>query len=372
LAEPRRSAQIKGSSIVPSVHGASELPSVVVDTYNAELRDTEGFIGDRATNRAFRDIVDELRERVRQVAGEDPLGDTPTEDVRRKLDEVLQQGEPEAAGVVLGAIEEFSSEFATVIARFLKLEAWGEVQSIVVGGGLRASRIGELVIGRTAVLLKSAGHNLDLLPIHHHPDHAGLVGAVELAPGWMFKGYDAILGVDIGGANLRAGVVELDQKRRRDRSKHEVHELELWRYADEPEKPTRDQAVARIGEMLTRLIHRVEHKVKLAPFIGVACPGLIADDGHIERGGQNLPGNWESSRFNLPARIREMVPHIGNHETVVIMHNDAVVQGLSELPFIDSSVDRWGVMTIGTGLGNAAFTMRRTNSAKVVPAGGKS
>ena len=39
------------------------------------------------------------------------------------------------------------------------------------------------------------------------------------------------------------------------------------------------------------------------------------------------------------------------------MHNDAVVQGLSEVPNM-KDVSHWGVMTIGTGLGNARFTNR--------------
>jgi hypothetical protein len=39
------------------------------------------------------------------------------------------------------------------------------------------------------------------------------------------------------------------------------------------------------------------------------------------------------------------------------MHNDAVVQGLSEVPFMQD-VEHWGVITIGTGLGNARFTNR--------------
>jgi predicted NBD/HSP70 family sugar kinase len=108
--------------------------------------------------------------------------------------------------------------------------------------------------------------------------------------------------------------------------------------------------------MLKRLVRKAEKAdLVLAPFVGVGCPGVIAPDGSIERGGQNLPGNWESSRFNLPAAIREELPAIGDHETMVLMHNDAVVQGLSELPFI-RDVEHWGVMTIGTGLGNAAFT----------------
>ncbi len=43
------------------------------------------------------------------------------------------------------------------------------------------------------------------------------------------------------------------------------------------------------------------------------------------------------------------------------MHNDTVVQGLSEVPFL-RDVDHWGVLTIGTGLGNARFSNRRSAS----------
>jgi hypothetical protein len=45
------------------------------------------------------------------------------------------------------------------------------------------------------------------------------------------------------------------------------------------------------------------------------------------------------------------------------MHNDGVVQGLSEVPFMQD-VDRWGVLTIGTGLGNARFTNRKKDKDK--------
>src|SRR5262249_26107357 len=118
-------------------------------------------------------------------------------------------------------------------------------------------------------------------------------------------------------------------------------------------------AVARIVDMLRRLVRRAQKQdLALAPFVGIACPGVITADGAIERGGQNLPGNWESSRFNLPAEIREKLPTIGEHDTAVVMHNDAVVQGLSDVPFT-RDVRRWGVLTIGTGLGNAAFTNRK-------------
>jgi predicted NBD/HSP70 family sugar kinase len=110
--------------------------------------------------------------------------------------------------------------------------------------------------------------------------------------------------------------------------------------------------------MLQKLIKTAEKEgLRLAPFIGIGCPGKIEPDGSIDRGAQNLPGNWTSDRFNLPGRLMKEIPRIGDHETAILMHNDAVVQGLSELPFM-RDVERWGVLTIGTGLGNARFTNR--------------
>ena len=132
---------------------------------------------------------------------------------------------------------------------------------------------------------------------------------------------------------------------------------ELWRHADD--EPTREGAVKRLVKMLKDLITAAEAEgLKLAPFIGIACPGVINADGSIEKGAQNLPGNWESSKFNLPASLVEAIPQIGDHDTAVLMHNDGVVQGLSEVPFMQD-VEHWGVLTIGTGLGNARFTNRR-------------
>ena len=110
--------------------------------------------------------------------------------------------------------------------------------------------------------------------------------------------------------------------------------------------------------MLKALITEADAEgLKLAPFIGISCPGVINDDGSIAKGAQNLPGNWESSKFNLPASLIEGIPVIGDHDTAVLMHNDGVAQGLSEVPFMQD-VDHWGVLTIGTGLGNARFTNR--------------
>ena len=71
------------------------LPSVTVDAYNAELRDGEGFIGDRASKRAFRSLLDECATGC--AGGKDPLGAKPT----AELDEVGTG--PAAARWVAGA-----------------------------------------------------------------------------------------------------------------------------------------------------------------------------------------------------------------------------------------------------------------------------
>ncbi|HWM70946.1 MAG TPA: hypothetical protein VNO35_30530 [Steroidobacteraceae bacterium] len=339
-------------------HGAEQLSLVTVETYNAELRTADGFIGDRASKRAFQAILDDWRERLSKV-GDDPLGDSPSEELsKKKLDKLLVDGDAEAAGMIHGAIEEFAQEFAAVVRRLLRLKCWKDAERIVVGGGLRQSRIGELAIGRTAVILKGAGHDIELKPIRHDPDHAGLIGSVQLVPAWILAGHDSILAVDIGGSNIRAGIVELRAKKKPDFSEAAVGRLELWRHAQD--NPKRADAVARLIDMLKDLIKRAgKDGLELAPFVGIGCPGVIETDGSIDRGGQNLPGNWEHKSFNLPHLLREAIPRIADHDTVVVMHNDAVVQGLSELPFMQD-VDHWGVLTIGTGLGNACFANRKS------------
>jgi predicted NBD/HSP70 family sugar kinase len=340
-----------------AVHGAGRLPSVEVDSFNIELKDDDGFLGDRASKGAFRKILDDLRKPLKK-AGEDPLGKKSAEEIAKsELDEALMGDDIAAAALVHGAIEEFAKELAYVTGRFLKSKAWADTERIVVGGGFRQSRVGEIAIARTDIILKAEGFKIDLVPIRFHPDDAGLIGCLHLAPSWIFEGYDSILAVDIGGTNIRCGVVETRWKKASDLSKATVWKSELWRHADD--EPTREGAVKRLVKMLKGLLTEAETEgLKLAPFIGISCPGVINADGTIEKGAQNLPGNWESSKFNLPASLVEAIPEISGHDTAVVMHNDGVVQGLSEVPFMQD-VDSWGVLTIGTGLGNARFTNRK-------------
>ena len=75
-------------------HGAARLPTVLVDTYAVEMKDEDGFVGDRANKGAFRDLLKKWRKVVRK-GGEDPFGDRDTDEIEKKeLDRVLLEGDP--------------------------------------------------------------------------------------------------------------------------------------------------------------------------------------------------------------------------------------------------------------------------------------
>jgi hypothetical protein len=340
-------------------HGAARLPCVDLDCYSLELEDDDGYTGDKANKGAFTRILDGLRKALRED-GEDPLGAKPTEEIsRKKLEALLTKGDAAEAALVQSAVEDFSQELKSVIKRFLKLKAWRETQCIVVGGGFRDSRIGELVIERTRILLKTEEVPVEVQRLKGDPDEAGLVGSAHLLPAWMLEGHEAMLAADIGGTNIRVGLVELNLHKAKDLSKARVLQIEHWCHADEKDI-TRDVAIDRVGKMLTTFMSTATKQgLRLVPVIGVGCPGVIREDGSIAGGTQNLPGNWESARFHLPDEIRRRVPRIDEHEATVILHNDAVVQGLSQLPLMDKW-RHWGIFTIGTGLGNARFSARET------------
>ncbi|UPG74108.1 hypothetical protein MVG78_08295 [Roseomonas gilardii subsp. gilardii] len=332
-------------------HGARELPGVSVEDYNAELKDGGGFVGDRARRDAFLERLEDWRRRAA-----DPWpGQSLAELGKERLQQALEEGSPIEMGILLAAIEDFSAELAEVITRFLGLPAWKGTEALVIGGGFSAGLMGRLAIGRAAVRLLAAGQNVSLHPIHHDPDEAGLLGWRHMLPAEVLEGRDAFLAVDIGGTNLRAGVVRLAGCAPRDPARDQVWASRLWKHAED--KPDRDDAVCGLATMLHDLSHAAIHAgLRLAPVVGISCPGLIDEEGHIERGGQNLPGgDWEEDRgFSLPAALAKLVPRIGGGEASFLMHNDAVAQGMSEAPAMQG-VSRWGVLTIGTGLGNASF-----------------
>ncbi len=63
----------------------------------------------------------------------------------------------------------------------------------------------------------------------------------------MVSGHDAIVAVDVGGTNIRTGIVELGKKP--DLSEASVRDMELWRHGDEKEVG-RDDAIDELAKML--------------------------------------------------------------------------------------------------------------------------
>ena len=350
------------------VHGARILPSVEVEGYSLQLRGTDDeFVGDNASQTAFRELLERWRKR-RRKQGKDPLGRTPSRELSKtELDAALEADKKsEAADLLHGAIEEFAQELAWVIQRFLVQPSWQGVERIVVGGGFPESSVGERAVLEASAILQEQRVDVQLGRICHATDDAGLLGWVHLVPPPLLEDHDAILALDIGGTNVRCGIVKMRLKRASDMSMAKVVQRVKWKHRKE--KPSRSEFVERVVEMLhEQMRHCHREGIRLAPFIGIACPGLIRRDGSISNGAQNLPGDWESDHFHMPTELRKLIPTIGGSPTVALMHNDAVVQGLSELPFMQD-VKKWAVLTIGTGLGNASYLNRRPSGKKAMAA----
>jgi predicted NBD/HSP70 family sugar kinase len=329
--------------------GSAKLGDLNVASYSLALKDGGRFVGDRASGRAFFGILDELR-RPLYKSGTDPFGGKATDDLSHKdIDKAWRKGDAFAAGLVHTAIEEFAQRLAGVVRAYRSSDHdWAKATRIVVGGGLRDSRIGEIAIGRTTTILRLEGLTVDLVPIIHNPDEAALIGGLRLVRPDRLRGYSRVLAVDIGGSRLRAGLVEFSPEKPHDLSKAWVAARKQWKHRDDESNPGRAEAVRKLADMLKAL--RKHGWDDLAPIVTVACPGRITGNGDIRDGAQNLPGDWEADDFNLPAALAAAL----DHEVEIIMHNDAVVQGLSEASRMND-VRHWAVVTIGTGLGNAAY-----------------
>ena len=342
------------------VHGELTLPAVTVESYSLEVRDSEtgGFYGDRASRTAFGKMLDLWRGLFAEMNdGKDAFGTKPTQEIgKRRLDELLAQNGP-AAAAIRAASEDYAEQLAQVVRRFQRQKSWQGVERVVIGGGFQQSELGKRAVGRAAELLAQAKAGVSVRTLHHHADEGGLIGWLHVAPPEVLERHDAMLAVDIGGTNVRCGIVRV-RGNGPDLTRAEVVGRDKWGHADDEDVKKREDLVLGIAGMLENLIRAAKQDgIKLAPFVGVACPGMVRPDGSIAGGTQNLPGNWESTRFHLPRHLCEQLPRIGGEPTQVRLHNDAVVQGLSELPFMND-VKRWAVLTVGTGLGNASFTNR--------------
>lgn len=337
-----------------SGHASRRGTGVRIDSWNLPLRHPEGgFLGDRASQTAFRELLDQAR-RAHSTCARDPFGRTPTGELGKDaIDMVLVGGDPDAAHVVHLAVEEYARALVAVVRSFIAQPEWAGVRDIVLGGGFPDHATGQLAIRRAARLLKLARSGVRLRVLAHDSDEGGLLGWVQLAPAAALR-CEAFLAVDIGGTNMRCGIVEPRLDADRTGGKARVLEHTQWRHADDA--PTREDAMRRLGAMLNGLATQARTRgIDLAPFIGIACPGEVDARGHLLHGVQNLPGDWAADDFFVAEALGHWLQPIRGRVPRVLLHNDAVVQGLSERPRMRQA-RRWGVLTIGTGLGNASYS----------------
>ncbi len=345
----------KASKIRDLHHGMSVVQGVRINSYNSMLRDDNGFVGDRANKSAFQERIKEWRSIFANLS-DDPLGQLPGDDIisKSELDVLLLTGDFKQRAVIHSAIDDFSEALVGVVRSFLELKEWSETERIVIGGGFVDSVIGGLAVGRAQAILYSRGPAPDLRIINNHPDEAGLIGSAYMLPAEILKDYNAFLAIDIGGTNIRCGIVKYKLDSEGMVAKAKARSVDVWRHGDK--EVTRNDVVSRMGNSLRELEKRAgKLGLRLAPYVCAGCPGVISHDGIIQRGTQNLPGSWDGDDFHLGEALEADIPQIDGHETEVILHNDAVIQGLSERPAM-RDCQHWGVMTIGTGLGNAHFT----------------
>ena len=350
---PRARSARRGTGDDRGQHGARRLPGLRLDHYNLMVRDPEGdgFLGDRASQTAFRELLDTARRD--HATGKDPFGRKRSSGLgKRKIDLVLVGGDADAAHLVHLAVEEYARRLVHVVRVFLRQRQWKGVERILLGGGFPDDVAGGLAVRRAIRLLQLEGIEVKLDTLRHDADEGGLLGWVPLLPPGPRR-HAAFLAVDVGGTNIRCGIVEHRLRTHPGGGKAQVLERHKWRHADD--RPGREEAVRRLAAMLNGLSAQARTRgLDLAPFVGIACPGQIEPDGSISHGAQNLPGDWERP-FHLPGALAAHLDPIAGEPPVVVLHNDAVVQALSEQQRMRKA-SRWAVLTIGTGLGNASFT----------------
>ena len=125
------SSAVMGNPVLAVVWLANKLADfgVAVDTsttyhVGGQIKDEDGFVGDKASRGAFHEMLEKWREPLRKL-GDDPLGEKSSEQMSKKqLDKLLTEGDPEAGGIIHSAVEEFAQALVSVIKRFLKVASW--------------------------------------------------------------------------------------------------------------------------------------------------------------------------------------------------------------------------------------------------------
>ena len=178
----------RGSGAI-SAHGSEDLPAVTVESYNVEIKDGEGFIGDRASKGAFYALLEEARRAGPRDSRTIRSATADGRDRQEALDKLLAKGDPEAAGAHSGRVEDFaqrarrgrpSLHAPEGVARGRANRRRRRIQREPDRRARHRARLGHAEAERHAPWTSQ--------PIRHHPDEAGLIGCVHLAPTWMLCG----------------------------------------------------------------------------------------------------------------------------------------------------------------------------------------
>ena len=277
---------------------AANLPRVFVDGYGEDVRTKDGYFGELVSNGAFKKLVTDLRGELAARAGGDPIEDEPAEITRGRIDKLLKEGDAPQRRRHPQRRREVRAEHREVVKALFKLKNWSGVERIVVGGGFRESRVGELVIGRAAILVREFGESVEMTPIRHHPDEAGMhrrradfPAQSSSRPRSISRGRHRRLEFPLRLGRAQSGrgqgIAKGGDRRPSALAPRRRKELSL------------DACMERLGAMLheSRSKYGEKHKLKIAPLVGVGVPGTVLEDGGLEGGVLNLPGDWKVAAF---------------------------------------------------------------------------
>ncbi len=131
-----------------------------------------------------------------------------------------------------------------------------------------------------------------------------------------------LVGVDIGGTNLKVGLIEGRQII--DKVVHATNSFDL---------------VKQIVNAIYELLEKNKLKISDIEGVGIGCPGIVKDGVVLESANLNLTNfplaNILSDEIHLP----------------VIIRNDADMATLAEYKFLDKPCKNMLMLTIGTGIG---------------------
>lgn len=152
---------------------------------------------------------------------------------------------------------------------------------------------------------------------------------------------DLFVGVDLGGTNLRAGIVDL-----------EAGQVLALESIPTMAREGNEAVMCRIADLILATIASAGFKKSEIKGIGIGVPGMLDLEKGLVLFLPNLPGNWPN--VPLQETIRSYV------DLPVFLLNDARAVTLGEWQFgAGRGVDTMACFTIGTGIGGGLVINRQ-------------